>query len=140
MVVQFVYNIQICNFIFKTLHKIWGFIFWQIVGTTLYLSVLHLHSLQTKWRQEACTFKKLSENLKGFIMFSVRNISLHSRFLLSWSTKKYWELFFTPTLMNLKKIYNSSLSYKPNSTANSTHLAALFCPIQLCPQTAIAGF
>ena len=77
------------------------------------------------------TFKKLSENLKGFIMFSVRNISRHSRFLLSWSTKKILIRF--DSVFNLdefgKIIYDGSLSYKTNSTANSTHLAALFCPI-----------
>ena len=105
--------------------------FWQIVRTNLYLSVLHLHCLQTKWRHEACTFKKLSENLKGFIMFSVRNTV--GFFCLGICTKKYWYLTFDSVFHTYldefeKKINSGSLSYKPNITANSTHLPALFCP------------
>ena len=84
--------------------------------------------------------------LKPHVNFFLSSTS-HSWFLEHWNSKKsvcnIWQRF--PCLLDegipkiCKKLnsHDGFLSYLLNSTANSAHLAAHFCPALVCPQKAI---
>ena len=70
----------------------------------------------------------------------------HCEFLEYWNTQKsvwrIWQRFSClldegiPKIWNKLNSHNGYLSYLQNSTANSAHLAAHFCPDLVCPQKA----
>ena len=70
----------------------------------------------------------------------------HSGFLEHWNSKKsvcnIWQRFSClldegiPKICKKLNSHDGFLSYLQNSTANSAHLAAHFCPALVCPQKA----
>ena len=86
------------------------------------------------------------------MLYSLMSIGLltfmfvHCEFLEYWNAQKsiwrIWECFSHLLDKRIPKIWkklnphDGFLSYLQNSTANSAHLAAHFCPALVCPQTA----
>ena len=73
-------------------------------------------------------------------------ILLHSGFLEHWNSQKsvcnIWQRFSClldegiPKICKKLNSHDGFFSYLQNGTANSAHLAALFCPSLVCPQKA----
>ena len=81
-----------------------------------------------------------------FTMYIYWISAIHSGFLEHWNSQKslcnIWQRFSClldegiPKICKKLSSHGGFLSYLPNSTANSAHLAAHFCPVLVCPQKA----
>ena len=100
-----------------------------------------LHSyLRTSSIENADNGRKINSNWQNL------QISVHCEFLEYWNTQKSvwmtWQRFSClledriPKIWKKLNSHDGFWSYLQNSTANSAHLAAHFCPALVCPQKA----
>ena len=106
------------------------------------LTILGFNVLQEKW------YKVSSRNSIPVLTFMIPTCKQGgaSEFLEWWnrlkSLSRIWQHFSClldegiPKIWNKLNSHDGFLSYLLNSTANSAHLAAHFCPALVCPQKA----
>ena len=84
------------------------------------------------------------------VLIHLLTISFQSEFLEYWNTQKsvwrIWQRFsflldeVIPKIWKKLNSHDGFLSYLQNSTSNSAHLAARFCPVLVCPQKVTMKF